>query len=162
MEFNLLCTVSNGEVISVIDGKSYKHFLDAAKMSQFKRIYDKAPGKALQYLKEQCSGYEVDDKRYTRVEGSNKFVEFVPGEQYRYVFSRSPIGDVVDARKRAKPILENWLRLRIPGEYLDLSKAEFVEETFDRRDPTYLDGDIDRISFGVSYMCPLEPIQTGR
>ncbi len=86
----------------------------------------------------------------------------MPGEQYRYVVSQSPIRDVVDARKRAKLILENWLRLKIPGEYLDLSKAEFEEETFDRRDPTYLDGDIDRISFGVSYISPLEPIQTGR
>ncbi len=81
---------------------------------------------------------------------------FVPEEQYRYVVSQSPIRDVINARKRSKLILENWLRLRIPGEYLDLSKAEFVEETFDRCDPTYLDGDIDRISFGVSYVCPLD------
>lgn len=75
MKFNLLCTVSNGEVISEIDGKRYKHFLDAAKMNQFHKIYDRALGKALQYLKEQCSWYEVDDKRYTRVKDSNKFVE---------------------------------------------------------------------------------------
>jgi len=64
MEFDVLCTVSTGEVVSTIDGKGYKHFIDAAKIERFLKLYRKAPGKALNYLRDESDGYEVDGVRY--------------------------------------------------------------------------------------------------
>jgi len=58
--FQLLCTVSTGEVHSMIGGKYYVHFLDAAFIGKFKRIFIKSPGKALDFLKKNSRSYSVE------------------------------------------------------------------------------------------------------
>jgi len=62
-KFQLLCTVGSGEVHSMIDGKYYIHFIDSAFIPRFNKMYLKAPGKALNWLKEKSWAYEVDGKR---------------------------------------------------------------------------------------------------
>lgn len=59
-QFQLLCTVSTGEIHSMIDGKYYVHFLDAAFIPKFKRLYEKSNGNALNFLKQKSRSYSVD------------------------------------------------------------------------------------------------------
>jgi len=58
VKFDLLCTVSTGEVHSTIDGKYYIYYIDAAFIPEFLRIHKFSPGKALHFLKEKARDYD--------------------------------------------------------------------------------------------------------
>ena len=56
--FHISAIISQTEVWTLVNGTQYIYWIDGALIPEFKRIYSKAPGKALNFLK--THSYEVE------------------------------------------------------------------------------------------------------
>ena len=54
LDFKLEAIVEKTEVLCSVNGKKYRYLIDGARLAEFKNHYSFAPGKALNFLKENC------------------------------------------------------------------------------------------------------------